>query len=89
MPFGLGPGELILVLLVLAVPAAGLLLAARFILGRAADGRSRRDDLEREQLAAELRRAQARIDELEARVTSVDEKASFTQELLENPRPGA
>lgn len=85
MPFGLGFGELVVVLLTLAVPIAVLLLAGIGIarmLGRGSP------PAETRQLATELQQAQLRIEELEAKVALVEEKAAFTQQLLEEPRGG-
>ena len=86
MPFGLGVGELIIAILSLAVPAVVLVLAVAFISRMIRSPKRGRDELDQRQLAAELQQARQQIDELEARVTRVDEKASFTQELLEKPR---
>lgn len=87
LPFGLGVGELILALLILGVPIAVLLLGVKAISRALGSGRSPRA-AENQQLAAELRQAQLRIEELEAKVAQVDEKATFAQELLERPRNG-
>jgi hypothetical protein len=86
MLFGLGAGELVLVMLLLGAPVALLLLTARRIARALGSGRNNPQELEHQQRAAELRDAQFRIEELEAKVARVDEKADFTQRLLERPR---
>jgi hypothetical protein len=88
MPFGLGFFELFVVLVMLVVPVVVLVLAAKLISRMFRPGRARADEVEQHQLAAELQRTRIRIEELESRVARVDEKASFTQELLEKPRTG-
>jgi hypothetical protein len=88
MPFGLGLFELIFVLVVLALPVVVLVLAAKFISRMFRPARIGSAEIEQHQLANELQRAHDRIEELEARVARVDEKASFTQDLLEKPRTG-
>lgn len=85
MPFGLGFGELIFVLLTLGLSIAVLVLVARVaarMIGRGSP------PAENRQLANELRQAQLRITELETKVAQVEEKAAFTEKLLEAPRGG-
>ena len=85
MPFGLGVGELIVAILSLAIPGVVLVLGVKFISRLI---RPRHDGLDQLQIASELQQARRQIEELEAKVARVDEKASFTQELLEKPRTG-
>jgi uncharacterized protein YlxW (UPF0749 family) len=83
MPFGLGFGELIFILLTFAIPIAVLLVAVKAIARALGRGKP---SAESRQLANELQQAQLQIAELENRIAQVDEKATFTQELLEMPR---
>jgi Tfp pilus assembly protein PilX len=68
MPFGLGLGELLFVLMIFAIPAALVVLVARAVMKTARSSRNA-EDQERQRLAAELQQAQHRIGELEARLT--------------------
>ena len=86
MPFGLGVGELVLILTVLCVPIVLVVLAVKLASGFFGGARKQFGETEQRQVAAELERAHLRIEELEARVARVDEKASFTQELIDKPR---
>jgi cell division protein FtsL len=86
MPFGLGFGELIIAMLLLGAPVALLVLTTKHIARALGSGRNDPQQLEHQQRAAELKDAQFRIEELEAKVDRIDEKADFTQRLLERPR---
>ena len=88
MPFGLGFGELLIVLLMYAVPAVILVVAARFLFRMMGGSRNGPDQIGHQQLVTELELAQTRIEELEARVSRVDEKATFTQDLIEKSHTG-
>jgi hypothetical protein len=88
MPFGLGFGELIVVLGALAIPVVVLVLAVKLISRLVGPSATRHDELDQRQMATELQQARQQIEALEARIARVDEKASFTQELLEKPRTG-
>lgn len=68
MPFGLGFAELLVVLLVLGAPVVLILRAAKLISRGLTSGRNSRQQVENQQLAAELRQAQLRIAELEEKI---------------------
>jgi hypothetical protein len=80
MPFGLGFGELIVVLGALAIPVVVLVLAVKLISRLVGPSATRHDELDQRQMATELQQARQQIEALEARIARVDEKASFTQE---------
>jgi hypothetical protein len=84
---GLTNAELLLILLVLGLvlglPIAGILIGAK-VLTRALRRRSPAE--ENRHLAAELHQAQLRIEELDARVKQLDEKATGTRAPLDRPR---
>jgi hypothetical protein len=86
MPFGLGFGELLLVLAMFGVPVAVVLVAAK-ALSRAFGSSRSLPTAESQRLTGELQQAQLRIEELESKLERVDEKATFTQQLLEERRP--
>jgi len=88
MPFGLGFGELLVSLLMLLAPVAIVVAAVRWIPPLFGSAPSRRNEIAQQQIAIELQQAQARIEELEAKVAQVDVKASFTQDLLEKRQTG-
>lgn len=93
MPFGLGSGELIFMLLLIAVPIGLLLFVAR-VIGRAiASGRAgpevENQRIENRRLSEELQQAQLRIQELEARVGRIGESPAGTpRRRIETPRAG-
>jgi hypothetical protein len=86
MFFGIGIGELVIILFSNALPIALVALGVKLYFR--AVGLRRGESLDDRDYASELREAHRHIDELEARVAQVDEKASFTQDLLDKPRVG-
>jgi hypothetical protein len=87
MPFGLGAFETLLVLaIVVGIPVALAVLlvrAARRSGDRPADpGAGRRR-------AAELDSTRQRLDEMEAKLARTEEKAAFTESLLDDRRKGS
>jgi hypothetical protein len=83
MPFGLGIIEVIVVLvLLIGIPAGAIALGVwaftRFS-GRDRLGGERQD----QQLAAELDSAQLRLEDLEGKLARAEERARFTESLLE------
>jgi hypothetical protein len=86
MFFGIGFGELFLGLLLLALPVFGIVLVVRLVQKALGPKRTALPDPQIQEIVAELQRSHVRIEELEARITQLDEQASFTQELLLRPR---
>ena len=82
MPFGLGFGELVLILGVLGLPLFILLVAGTAVFRTLQSARDR-PDLDYQKLSEELGEARGRIEELEAKLARVDESADFTRQLLQ------
>lgn len=82
MPFGIGPLELLLLLALFCVPVGVVALVVRLV------SRGRRSDslplqARNPQLAADLQATQLRLEELEAKLARSEERAAFTEALLE------
>lgn len=84
MPFGLGLFETFVVfLLLLALPATGVVLVVRALRGR------QHDPLAALRTEEELESARHRLRMLEARLARTEEKAAGAQSLLDDGRQGS
>lgn len=81
MPFGLGLFEALFIFLAtFAVPAGAVVLLVRALSRGSSPDRLRA--AHEGQLAAELDAAHGRVEELEAKLARVEEKAAFDEDLL-------
>jgi hypothetical protein len=88
MPFGLGLGELLVVLLPIAIIGAGAAALVRVGLRNPTGSPSHRVIEERYRaLATELHATQSQLDEVRGKVVQLEEKLAFTQSLLESRNP--
>jgi hypothetical protein len=88
MPFGLGLGELLAVLLPIVIVGAGAAALFRLGLRNPTGSPSHRVIEERfHALAMELRATQSQLDVVGSQVAQLEEKLAFTQSLLESKNP--